>query len=304
MIMAPVNNDSAPDGTYSLDVAHSVAGLRAHVHAWRMDGKTVGFVPTMGALHEGHLSLVRLAKEKADKVVASIFVNPTQFAAHEDLGTYPRQEAEDIDKLKSAGCDFVFLPTVEEMYPEGASTSVKVDGLSDGLCGTSRPHFFGGVATVVAKLLNQCQPDIAIFGEKDYQQLLIIKRMVRDLAIPVEIIGGPLVREADGLAMSSRNAYLSAEERQVAGQLNVIMRAACQEISHGGPIDDAINKARSALHKAGFDNIDYLEVRSGQDLSLLGPTPLSKDDLGNARLFAASMLGKTRLIDNMPISQS
>ena len=296
--MAHLNNDSI------LPVTRTVAGLRARVGAWRSAGETVAFVPTMGALHRGHLSLVELGGKQADRTVASIFVNPTQFAAHEDLGSYPRTEAEDLEKLASAGCDLAFVPDAHEMYAPGYATSVRVDALSEGLCGASRPHFFGGVATVVTKLLNQCQPDIAIFGEKDYQQLLIIKRLVRDLDIPVNIIGGPLVREEDGLAMSSRNQYLSAEERQIAGRLNRVMRETIEAMLNNMPVSETLALASDNLKKAGFADIDYLEVRDGEQLSLLGPETLTKDEKDTARLFAAAMLGKTRLIDNMPLLQA
>ena len=192
----------------------TVSDLRSHLAKWREAGKSVALVPTMGALHQGHLSLVALAKTKCDRVVASIFVNPMQFGPREDFKTYPRDEAADLDKLAKAGADLVFIPDTAEMYPQGFSTHVKVSDLTDDLCGAARPNHFEGVATVVAKLLLQCTPDIAIFGEKDYQQLLVIRRLVRDLNMQVEIVGGPIVREGDGLALSSRNAYLSPERAQ------------------------------------------------------------------------------------------
>ncbi|MCI5047498.1 MAG: pantoate--beta-alanine ligase [Aquisalinus sp.] len=283
-------------------VSRSVKDLRENVSSWRKHGLKVAFVPTMGALHEGHLSLVELARNKADKVVASIFINPRQFAAHEDLDTYPRNETEDLMKLVTAGCDLAFLPDAEEMYPQGYSTSVAVDGLSRDLCGLSRPHFFGGVATVVCKLLNQCQPDIAIFGEKDYQQLLVIKRMVRDLDMPVSIIGGPIIREEDGLAMSSRNAYLSSAEREVAGKLNRIMTSAINEIATGADIQVTLQRATNTLLTEGFDRVDYFELRRKADLSFIDKGTLPAAQLDTARLFAAVIIGKTRLIDNMPLS--
>lgn len=292
-----VENDSIPDST------QTVAGLRERVATWRTRGETVAFVPTMGALHEGHLSLVRLGKQRADRCVASIFVNPKQFAAHEDLGTYPRREAEDMELLAGAGCDLVFLPQPEEMYPDGFATSVRVEGLSEPLDGQSRPHFFGGVATVVTKLLNQVRADVAIFGEKDYQQLLIIRRLAADLDIDTQIIGGPIVREGDGLAMSSRNAYLSSVERRIAGQLNKVLRQTALKIAQGGDVLGSIEDGHALLKHAGFGAIDYFEARSGKDLSLLGPGKLSGDDLGQARVFIAAMLGRTRLIDNMKVTE-
>lgn len=291
-----VENDSIPDST------QTVSGLRTHIAEWRTSGETVAFVPTMGALHEGHLSLVRLGKQQADRCVASIFVNPKQFAAHEDLGTYPRREAEDLKMLAAAGCDLVFLPRPEEMYPEGFATSVRVEGLSEPLDGQSRPHFFGGVATVVTKLLNQVRADIAIFGEKDYQQLLIIRRLNDDLDIGTKIVGGPIVREEDGLAMSSRNAYLSSVERRIAGQLNKVLRQTALKIAQGGDVLGSIEDGHALLQHAGFGAIDYFEARSGTDLSLLGPGKLTAEQQAHARVFIAAMLGRTRLIDNMKVA--
>lgn len=286
-----------------LTIVRNVADLRSAVSRWRATGGTVALVPTMGALHDGHLSLVRLGKKKADRVVASIFINPAQFAPHEDLDAYPRQEREDLVKLASAGCDLAFLPAPEEMYPDGFATSVSVDGLSEGLCGASRPHFFGGVATVVTKLLNQARADIAIFGEKDYQQLLIIRRLARDLDTGTHIIGAPIIREPDGLAMSSRNQYLSIEEREVAGQLNLLLRSACQSIAEGATVAQTLAGCQDRLLSAGFDKVDYLECRDGRDLAPLSGS-LSGDTLANARLFAAALIGKTRLIDNMAVSRN
>lgn len=202
--------------TGPIEIVRTVADLRARVAGWHADGETVAMVPTMGAIHDGHMALVRQARTLADRVVASIFVNPLQFGQNEDFNAYPRGEARDAALLAEAGAVLLFAPNAAEMYPDGFATTVHVGGLTDGLCGTSRPTHFDGVATVVAKLLLQCGPDVAIFGEKDYQQLLVIKRLVRDLDIPVEIVGGAIVRENDGLALSSRNAYLSAKEREAA----------------------------------------------------------------------------------------
>ena len=249
----------------------------------------------MGALHDGHLSLVRIAKAQCDKAVASIFVNPKQFSPTEDFARYPRDEAGDAEKLASAGCDAVFLPDIAEMYPQGFSTQVIVSGVSTPLEGEMRPHFFGGVATVVAKLLIQAQADAAFFGEKDYQQLLVIKRLARDLNIATGIIGCPIVREADGLAMSSRNAYLSADERTVAGKLNLILSNALAKLRAGAPIGDVEAEAFAALGQAGFSCVDYASVRDAETLQ-----PVA--DLKNpARILAAAWLGKTRLIDNMAV---
>lgn len=279
----------------SLPVARDVAALRAAVGAWRRAGLSVGLVPTMGALHEGHLSLVRSAKESCDRVVASLFVNPKQFAPHEDFDRYPRDEAGDAKLLASAGCDLLFAPERAVMYPEGFATSVSVADVSAPLEGEFRPHFFAGVATVVSKLLLQCLPDKAFFGEKDYQQLQVIKRMARDLDIPVEIIGCATVREHDGLAMSSRNAYLTADQRRMAARLNHILHDAIKEVRAGGAIAAAEAEAQRHLLAAGFDKVDYVAVRDAESLAVI-------DDLTRpARILAAAWLGKTRLIDNMAV---
>lgn len=278
----------------TLSVARDVPALRAAVSAWRKAGLRVGLVPTMGALHEGHLSLVRAAKERCDRVVASLFVNPRQFAPHEDFERYPRDEAGDSKLLASAGCDLLFAPERAIMYPEGFATSVIVADVSVPLEGDFRPHFFGGVATVVAKLLLQCLPDAALFGEKDYQQLLVIKKLARDLDIPVEIIGCPTVREHDGLAMSSRNAYLNEDERRIAGQLNHVMHDTIKAVRNGAPIADAEAEAARHLIAAGFTVVDYVAVR---DADTLAPVT----NVSNARILAAAWLGKTRLIDNMAV---
>lgn len=282
-----------------MGVARTVKALRARIDGWRSAGLSVGFVPTMGALHEGHLSLVRQSNRHAQRTVASIFVNPAQFAPTEDFGSYPRQEAADLDLLQKAGCHLAFVPSAEEMYPDGFQTSVAVGVVSQGLCGASRPHFFGGVATVVAKLLNQARPDIAVFGEKDYQQLLVIRRMVKDLNMSVDIIGAPIQRETDGLAMSSRNAYLTPEGRAVAGKLNRVIADMAEKLSGGGAVDAAIAEGRAAIERAGFDRLDYLEVRSADALEPMGPGPVAKP----SRVFVAAIVGKTRLIDNWPVDR-
>jgi pantoate--beta-alanine ligase len=275
-------------------IVRTVSDLRRHVAAWRKAAESVALVPTMGALHEGHLSLVALAKNKADRVVVSIFVNPIQFGPHEDFGRYPRDEQGDVEKLGKAGADLVFAPDVDEMYPQGFSTQVKVGDLTEDLCGAARPNHFDGVATVVAKLLLQGAPDLAIFGEKDYQQLLVIKRLVRDLNIPVEIVGAPIVREADGLALSSRNVYLSAAERRTAPLLYRTISEVAADLAKGRGCDDAVVAARFKLDADGF-RVDYVAVRDPDTLKpLSGPVK-------RARVLAAAYLGKTRLIDNVPV---
>jgi pantoate--beta-alanine ligase len=294
--MSPVSADS------QIGVVRTIKALRARVDAWRTAGETIGFVPTMGALHEGHLSLVRKAGKLSDRTLASIFVNPAQFAPHEDFSSYPRTEAADLEKLQGAGCVLAYAPGPEQMYPPGFQTSIRVEGLSQGLCGASRPHFFGGVATVVCKLLNQVRPTIAVFGEKDFQQLQVIRRMVRDLDIPVEIVGGPIVREPDGLAMSSRNAYLSAAERATAGRLNRVIAEMATALAGGAAVGKAIAEGRAALESAGVDRVDYLEVRAENDLAPLTEGPI--DLAAPARVFAAIIVGKTRLIDNWPIRRA
>jgi pantoate--beta-alanine ligase len=292
-LSADHNGESLP-----LPVARTVADLRAAVAGWRRAGESVGLVPTMGALHDGHLSLVGIARAKADRVVASIFVNPTQFGPREDLDKYPRDERADAEKLAAADVDLLFAPTVVEMYPPGFSTTVSVSGISEGLCGNHRPGHFDGVATVVSKLLLQCLPDVAVFGEKDYQQLQVIKRFVRDLNLPTRIIGGPTVREADGLALSSRNAYLGAERRAVAAHLPQILNGTAATIASGQvPVELALKQGIAALTSAGFDRVEYLELRDPDTLE-----PLSTLDRP-ARLLVAAHLGSTRLIDNVAVDR-
>ncbi len=282
--------------TARIETVRTVDELRAQVAAWRRQGLRIALVPTMGALHEGHLSLVELALGAADRVVVSIFVNPTQFGPEEDFATYPRSEAQDRAKLAALGAHLVFAPGEEEMFAPDFSTEVFVAGVSEGLCGASRPHFFAGVATIVAKLLNQCQPDIAVFGEKDYQQLLVIRRMVRDLDMPVDILAAPIVRDSDGLALSSRNAYLSAAERQIAPLLHRAIADMAQDVAEGRPMSEALEAARRRLEGAGFE-VDYLEIRGAADL-----VPFEGEQPDRpARVFAAAWLGRTRLIDNVPV---
>jgi len=274
-------------------VARSVPELRAQVHSWRQEGLQIGFVPTMGALHPGHISLVRAALAACDRVVASIFVNPTQFGVGEDYERYPRNEAADLAALDAAGCHLLYAPGVADMYPEGFATSVTVAGLTEGLCGAVRPGHFSGVATVVAKLLNQVQADAAFFGEKDYQQLLTIRRMATDLDLPVEIVGVPTLREPDGLAMSSRNAYLAADERRIAAVFPAVLAAAVEQLA-GEAAAPVLARARTALEAAGF-SVDYIELRDASTL-----VPVGRVD-ADARLLGAVRIGRTRLIDNMAV---
>lgn len=281
-------------------IVRTVAEMREHVRAWKAAGQRVALVPTMGALHEGHLSLIRLAQQHADRVIASVFVNPKQFAPHEDFDAYPRGEAADAERLASVGCDLLFAPNAAEMYAPGFSTLVTVSGASEPLEGAARPQFFGGVATVVAKLFIQSQADTAVFGEKDYQQLQVVKRMARDLDIPIEIIGAPTARAEDGLALSSRNAYLSPDERAAAVALPNAMKAVAQAVASGGRIDDAEAVAVQALKAAGFRQVDYVEVREASDLSRLGPGPIGDAE---GRILVAAWLGGTRLIDNMAVER-
>jgi pantoate--beta-alanine ligase len=277
-----------------LTTVRTVADLRAQLAPWGKAGESIALVPTMGALHAGHLSLVTLAKSKADRVVVSIFVNPIQFGPREDFNTYPRDEAGDIEKLGKAGADLVFAPDASEMYPRDFSTKVSIGDLTEDLCGANRPNHFDGVATVVTKLLLQCAPDMAIFGEKDYQQLLVIKHLVRDLNIPVEILGGEIVREKDGLALSSRNAYLSPSERKTAPLLHQTISEVAESLARGEGADAARVAGRFKLEAAGF-RVDYVAVRDPDTLKpLSGPVK-------RARVLAAAYLGKTRLIDNVPV---
>ncbi|KQZ32078.1 pantoate--beta-alanine ligase [Caulobacter sp. Root1472] len=282
----------------TLKIVRTVADLRAQVAAWKAAGERVALIPTMGALHEGHLSLIQLGQVQARRTVASVFVNPKQFAPHEDFDSYPRGEARDAELLAEVGCDLMFAPDVSEMYAPGFSTTVNLTGVSEPLEGAARPQFFGGVATVVTKLLLQSQADVAIFGEKDYQQLQVIKRVVRDLDIPVEIVGAPTARATDGLALSSRNAYLSAEERAAAVALPNAIKAAAEAVAAGGRIDEAEETAKAAILAAGFRQVDYVDIREASDLSRLGPGPIGQAD---GRILVAAWLGRTRLIDNMAV---
>jgi pantoate--beta-alanine ligase len=286
----------AQDTSNPIPIARTIADLRNVVSTWRSTGSRIGFVPTMGALHSGHLSLMDVAREKADKLVVSIFVNPAQFGPNEDFDRYPRGETADIGKLTDQGkTDLVYAPSAKEMYPEGFATGVRVAGVSEGLESAIRPHFFGGVATVVTKLFMQVQPDVAVFGEKDFQQLQVIKRLVKDLDIPVEVIGAPTMREKDGLAMSSRNAYLSTNERKTAAFLSVALNEVAEALQSGKKISDTLSAGKLRLIRMGFSTIDYLELRDAATLEPL------KDLKRPARLLAAVRLGAIRLIDNVAV---
>ena len=270
----------------------TIAELRKIIQSWKQQGDSVAFVPTMGNLHDGHLHLVQQAKSKARRVVVSIFVNPTQFGVNEDFSSYPRTETQDQEKLLAIGTDLVFLPSVDEMYNPTAKTSVTVSGLSEIHCGASRVGHFAGVATVVCKLFNMVQPDLALFGLKDFQQLMVIRTMVRDLNIPVGILGIDTVREADGLAMSSRNGYLSKAERQIAPVLYQTLCSAKEAILKGETIETVTEQAKQRLTDVGFV-VDYFTVCRADDLSLAQNTDTE------LVILTAAKLGKTRLIDNL-----
>jgi pantoate--beta-alanine ligase len=272
----------------------TIDAVRNRTAAWRTAGSRIALVPTMGALHAGHIALVEQAKEFAERVVVSIFVNPTQFAASEDFPSYPRNLDGDLARLGDLA-DSVFAPSVEEMYPSGFATSIRMGGPADGLETDFRPDFFAGVATIVAKLLLAVAPDVAMFGEKDYQQLLVVQRLVSDLGLPVEIASIPIVREEDGLALSSRNVYLSHGERAVAPQLHAAIEHAAAAIAGGELAMTAMEEAREALRRAGFD-LDYLELRDAATLA-----PVTRQATEPMRILVAARLGRTRLIDNVPV---
>jgi pantoate--beta-alanine ligase len=279
-----------------MEVVRTIAELRARLAPWKEAGDPVGLVPTMGALHRGHMALVGAARRQCRRVVVSIFVNPKQFGPSEDLAAYPRRETADLDMLRRAEIDLVFLPPLAEVYPPGFATLVRVGGLGDGLCGAHRPGHFDGVTTVVAKLLLQSLPEAAYFGEKDYQQLTIVRRLARDLDIPVRIEGVATVREADGLALSSRNQYLSPEERRIAPTLARVLRGITAALAETpAAVEQEIARGRAALTEAGFA-VEYLEIREAATL-----VSVTGEIAAPARVFAAAHLGRTRLIDNMPI---
>jgi pantoate--beta-alanine ligase len=277
-------------------VVRTIPALQRSTAQLRKPGHSIALVPTMGALHEGHLSLVRLARERAKLVFVSIFVNPAQFAPNEDLASYPRSFDADLAALSEAGVDLVWAPSEEVMYPTGFATRVALGGPAKvGLEDAFRPHFFDGVSTVVTKLLIQCTPDLALFGEKDFQQLKVIQRLVADLALAVEIVAAPTVREKDGLAMSSRNAYLSPEERAAAPKLYRVLLACAGRIAEGGSISPVLDKGRTEIKNAGFD-LDYFEARHADTLEKIASI---RD--GPLRLLVAARIGRTRLIDNVAV---
>ena len=299
-----------------IEVVRTPAELRRQVTRWRAQGERVALVPTMGALHEGHLSLVDVAraarrerrerdrarKEKAcraERVVVSIFVNELQFAPHEDFAAYPRDEPADLHAAEARGAHLVYAPDRADMFPDGFATRIHVGGVSEGLESWERPDFFDGVATTVAKLLLQCAPDIAVFGEKDYQQLLVVRQLTRDLNLPVSIIAAPTIRDAHGLALSSRNAYLSAQQTETARQLYTTLRDTAERIAEEGNIPTLLQDAETRLLDAGFDKVSYLALRRAQDLTPVNAFPLP--DKAEARLLSAAWLGTTRLIDNIPV---
>ena len=281
----------------TLKTVHSVAELRAVIAGWRAEGLRVALAPTMGALHDGHISLTDHVRNHADRVVVSIFVNPTQFGPNEDFGAYPRTLPDDQKMLDAAGVELCFAPSVDEMYPDGFATRVSVDGsLTNVLCGAARPGHFDGVAQIVTKLLLQALPDCAIFGQKDYQQLMVIRRFTADLNIPVEIIGAPILREEDGLAMSSRNRYLTPDQRAVAPTLNRVLSEIVAAAATGAEIGPLLAKGREDILRPGFSLVDYLEIRDANTLELI-----TERVTNPSRVFVAAHLGKARLIDNHAI---
>ncbi len=296
MTPAPARKMASGDALAAgLPIVRRTDDLRAAVAPWRQAGHRVGLVPTMGALHDGHMALVRQAKADCERVVVSLFLNPKQFDAAADLARYPRDLAADSAMLAAAGVDLLFAPETSEMYPNDFATTVSVAGLTDCLCAKTRPGHMTGVATVVTKLLLQAQPDIAYFGEKDYQQLLVVRRLVRDLCVPVRIAAVPVVRAADGLALSSRNVFLTPKQQQQAPALYHVLRTVAGRLLAGGDTATELAWARTALLSAGFDKVDYVELRHGNTLAPQAHTE------PQARLFAAAWLGQVRLIDNVPV---
>ena len=278
-----------------MQIVREMSDLAASLSQWRKAGEIIALVPTMGALHAGHMALVDAARAGAGKVVASIFVNPLQFGANEDLDRYPRQEAEDARRLEAHGCDLIWMPTADQLYPPGFATTVSVAGVSERWDGEARPGHFAGVATVVAKLFTAVRPDIAYFGEKDFQQLAVIRRMTQDLGLGVDVRGVPTVRDADGLALSSRNAYLSAGERERALALPQALEEARDAIQGGKPVDPVLDRARNRLSDAGFSRLDYFAL---VDAATLEPLEAAT---GEMRLIAAAVIGTSRLIDKVRV---
>jgi pantoate--beta-alanine ligase len=278
-----------------VQIIRDIAMLRRAVSALQQGGKSVALVPTMGALHAGHMSLVQMGKRVADHVIVSIFVNPTQFGPNEDFASYPRDEARDAALLAQEGVALLWAPDVATMYPGGHSTHIEVAELGSDYCGAARPGHFDGVATVVAKLFNQVRPDVAIFGEKDWQQLAIIRRMARDLDFALDILGAPIARDTDGLALSSRNAYLGEAQRAAATAFPDALKAAAAAITGGADVADALAAAEQAIVAGGFDSVDYVALADADSLERL------REFRTPARLLAAARIGKTRLIDNYPV---
>ncbi|MFL6749903.1 MAG: pantoate--beta-alanine ligase [Sphingomicrobium sp.] len=278
-----------------MQIIRRLSDLDPALLPWREQGQMIALVPTMGALHAGHMALIEAARNEADRVVASIFVNPLQFGANEDLARYPRQESEDAELLQHHGCDLLWLPTADQLYPPGFATTVSVAGVSDRWDGAARPGHFTGVATVVAKLLTAVRPNLAFFGEKDFQQLAVIRRMVADLGMDAAVRGVPTVRDADGLALSSRNAYLDADERRRAVALPRALEEARAAILGGEPVEAVLDDARRTLSKAGFKAVDYIALVDSETLD-----PLEVPS-GEMRLIAAAVIGTTRLIDNIRV---
>lgn len=279
-----------------MQVVRDAAALAAAVSAWRAAGERVAVVPTMGYLHEGHLALVARARELAPRVIATIFVNPTQFAPHEDLGRYPRDEAGDVAKLAAAGCDLLFAPSVEVMYPPGFATRMAIGGPAEGLEGTHRPQMFSGVALVCSRIFGLTRADVAVFGEKDWQQVMVVRRVAEDLALPIAIETVPTVRAADGLALSSRNAYLDPEARQTAAAMHAVLAQAAARLKAGATAAEACGEAEARLRAAGFRQVDYVALRTERDFS-------ETERLAEpGRLLAAAWLGQVRLIDNLPVA--
>lgn len=276
-------------------IEQTLAGLRTQTAIWRRAGETIGVVPTMGALHQGHLSLARAARETCDRVIVTIFVNPKQFNNPDDLKNYPRTEQEDAKKLETIGVDLIYNPDGPQMYPDGFATNVSVNGLTDMLCGAHRPGHFDGVATVVSKLFLQTSADKAFFGEKDYQQLQIVRRMAMDLDIPIDVVGCPTIREEDGLAMSSRNLLISDRARVKAPALAEVMNELRTALLAGGRMSDLLDDAKRKIVNAGFNEVEYLDLRDGTDLGLLD------QPVEGSRLFAAAWLAGVRLIDNIAV---
>ena len=286
-----------------LTVVRSKAALASVLCNVRYRWQTISLVPTMGALHNGHLSLVSLSREFANVTVASIFVNPTQFAPGEDFDSYPRNEQSDLEQLEAAGCDVAYLPMPEEIYPAGSVTDVRVPGLSDKLDGIHRPHFFYGVTTVVSRLFLHVQPDFAVFGEKDFQQLQIIRRMVCDLGFPIEILAGPTLRDPDGLAQSSRNLYLSSDERAQARALFESLSEAQTALQQTNePLSEILRFAENKVLQSGFDSVDYISAVDPDTLEALGPDRTNWP--GQGRILGAAWMGRTRLIDNLALDFS